>query len=69
MELVQPTIMRIATDRLVLRDFVVDDWPTVLACQRDPRYLRPYPWIDRTEAEVRDFVQEFVNQQSERPRP
>lgn len=60
--------MRITTDRLVLREFVTDDWPHVLAYQRDPRYLKFYPWNDRTEAEVRDFVQMFVEQQTERPR-
>ena len=60
--------MRIATERLVLREFVTDDWPAVLAYQRDPRYLRLYPWTDRTEAEVRDFVQMFVDQQAEEPR-
>ena len=60
--------MRIATKRLVLREFVTDDWPAVLAYQRDPRYLRFYPWTDRTEAEVRGFVQMFIDQQGERPR-
>ena len=60
--------MRIVTDRLVLREFVTDDWPAVLAYQRDARYLQFYPWTGRPEAEVRDFVQMFVDQQTERPR-
>jgi RimJ/RimL family protein N-acetyltransferase len=60
--------MRIATERLLLRDFVTDDWPDVLAYQRDPRYLQFYPWADRTEAEVRRFVKLFVDQQTEPPR-
>ena len=60
--------MRIVTDRLILREFVADDWPAVLAYQRDPRYLRFYPWIDRTEAEVRDFLQIFLDYLAERPR-
>jgi len=60
--------MRITTARLVLREFATDDWPEVLAYQRDPLYLRFYPWTDRTEAEVRDFVQKFVDQQTEVPR-
>lgn len=60
--------MRIATDRLILREFVSDDWPAVLAYQRDPRYLRFYRWTDRTETEVRDFVQMFVGQQEQEPR-
>ena len=60
--------MQITTERLVLRDFVADDWPDVLAYQSDPRYLRLYPWTDRNEAEVRDFVQMFLDFQAERPR-
>ena len=60
--------MCIVTERLVLREFVANDWPAVLTYQRDPRYRRFYPWIDRTEAELRDFVQMFVHQQAERPR-
>ena len=60
--------MRITTARLILREFVIDDWPDVLAYQRDPRYLRFYPWADRTEAEVRDFVQMLLDQQGQLPR-
>jgi ribosomal-protein-alanine N-acetyltransferase len=60
--------MHIVTDRLVLRDFVIDDWPAVLAYQCDPRYLRFSPWTNRTEAQVRDFVEMFMQQQVERPR-
>lgn len=60
--------MRIVTSRLTLRDFVADDWPSVLAYQRDPRYLRFYPWTGRTEADARDFVKMFLGQQAERPR-
>ena len=60
--------MRITTSRLVLREFVSDDWPDVLAYQGDPRYLRFYPWTDRTEAEARDFVQMFLDQQADHPR-
>lgn len=60
--------MRIATERLVLREFVAEDWPAVLAYQRDPRYLLFYPSTNRTEAVVQDFVQMFLDQQAEQPR-
>ena len=60
--------MVINTARLVLREFVMDDCVDVLAYQRDPRYLRFYPWLDRSESEVRDFVQMFLDQQAEQPR-
>ena len=56
------------TDRLLMRDFVESDWEAVLAYQSDPLYLRYYHWTDRTEADVRDFVQMFINQQEQQPR-
>jgi len=60
--------MVLQTDRLLLREFVAEDWPAVLAYQRDPRYVRFYAWIERTEAEVRTFVQCFLAWQQEVPR-
>ena len=60
--------MLLSTPRLILRDFVSDDWPAVLAYQRDPRYLRLYEWEDRTADDVREFVQMFVDHQSAQPR-
>ncbi len=62
--------MRLETERLVLRDFVIEDWPTVLAYQRDPRYNRYYPdrWVDRSDDEVRAFVQRLIDCQHESPR-
>ena len=60
--------MIIETPRLRLREFVAEDWPAVLAYQTDPRYLRYYPWMGRTEADVRAFVAQFVGWQAEEPR-
>lgn len=60
--------MHITTERLLLREFAQDDWRAVLEYQRDPRYLRYYPWPDRTEADVRDFVLMFLDWQVESPR-
>jgi RimJ/RimL family protein N-acetyltransferase len=60
--------MEILTERLRLRDFRTDDWPAVLAYQRDPLYLRYYEWTDRTPEAVREFVDLFVAAQRERPR-
>ena len=58
----------LVTDRLILRDFTEGDWQATLAYQSDPRYLGFYPWTQRTEPEVRDFVNLFVSQQQEQPR-
>ena len=62
------TFVRIVTPRLVLRELVAGDCPAVLAYQRDPRYLRFYPWTDRSEADVQAFVQRQVDDQAEQPR-
>lgn len=60
--------MDITTARLVLREIEPGDWPAVLAYQRDERYLRYYAWTERTESQVRDFVQMLVNLRFEQPR-
>jgi RimJ/RimL family protein N-acetyltransferase len=60
--------MILTTDRLILRDFVEDDWPAMLAYQTDPRYLRFYAWTRRTPQDVQAFVGRFVAQQERDPR-
>lgn len=60
--------MELVTPRLILREFTLDDWPAVLAYQADDRYLRYYQWTERSEADVRAFVQMFTDQQLEAPR-
>jgi ribosomal-protein-alanine N-acetyltransferase len=60
--------MHLRTERLVLRDYVAEDWPAVLAYQRNPLYLRYYEWEDRTAEEAQEFVQMFLDQQRETPR-
>jgi [ribosomal protein S5]-alanine N-acetyltransferase len=60
--------MNLLTERLVLRDFVENDWEAVLAYQQDPLYLRYYEWTSRTAEEVRAFMQRFLDQQRQVPR-
>src|SRR5438477_12878341 len=60
--------MILRTERLLLREYVPEDWPAVLAYQADARYLRFYPWRERTERDVRAFVDAQVARQHERPR-
>lgn len=60
--------MKITTDRLVLREFVADDWRELLEYQSDPRYLRFYAWTQRTAEDVQAFVHRFVDWQREQPR-
>lgn len=60
--------MQIVTARLVLREFVADDWRAVHAYQSDSRYLRFYEWSHRSEQDVRAFVGMFIGWQNEMPR-
>ena len=60
--------MQLLTPQLLLRDYTAADEPAMLAYQRDPRYLRYYPWTERTAAEVRGLLQVFLDWQEEQPR-
>ncbi len=60
--------MEIRTERLRLREFACDDWRAVLDYQRDPRYLRYYPWTERAEEDAHTFVKMFLGWQHEHPR-
>jgi len=60
--------MKLETERLVLRDFVKDDWEAVLAYQSDPLYLRYNTWTARTPDAVQGFVGWFMNHQIQEPR-
>jgi [ribosomal protein S5]-alanine N-acetyltransferase len=60
--------MRLNTSRLVLREYEINDWVVMRAYQRDSRYFQFYPWTDRSETEVRAFIQMYINYQSEKPR-
>jgi RimJ/RimL family protein N-acetyltransferase len=56
------------TERLLLREFVPEDWRAVLAYQSDPRYLHFYPRFRTTELDARSLVARFVAWQHEEPR-
>jgi RimJ/RimL family protein N-acetyltransferase len=60
--------MKLETERLILRDFVKEDWQRVLEYQSDPLYLRYNKWTDRTPEAAQEFVGWFMNQQTQDPR-
>ena len=60
--------MKLETPRLILRDFVTEDWQRVLEYQSDPLYLRYYDWTERTPEAVREFVGWFLKHQEQQPR-
>jgi ribosomal-protein-alanine N-acetyltransferase len=61
-------MMKLETERLILRDFVKDDWQRVLEYQSDPLYLRYYEWTERTPEAVQEFVGWFLDHQVQQPR-
>jgi ribosomal-protein-alanine N-acetyltransferase len=60
--------MKLETERLILRDFVKDDWQRVLEYQSDPLYLRYNAWTERTPEAVQEFVGWFLDHQVQVPR-
>ena len=60
--------MKLETERLILRDFVWEDWQRVWEYASDPLYLRYYEWEKRTPGSVQEFIGWFVNQQTQDPR-
>jgi [ribosomal protein S5]-alanine N-acetyltransferase len=60
--------MKLETERLILRDYVKDDWQRVLEYQSDPLYLRYYEWTERTPEAAQEFVGWFLDHQRQKPR-
>ena len=60
--------MFLQTKRLLLREFISDDWTAVHTYHSDPLYQRYYHWTERSEADAREFVQMFLDWQQARPR-
>lgn len=60
--------MKIETERLILRDFVEEDWQRAFEYESDPLYLRYYEWTERTPKSVREFIGWFLAHQKQEPR-
>jgi len=60
--------MLLRTDRLILREFVEEDWQAMFEYQSDPLYLMYNPWNHGDEEKARDFVAMFMRHQEEDPR-
>jgi RimJ/RimL family protein N-acetyltransferase len=61
-------VMPIETERLLLRDFVEEDWRAVHEYGSDPEVVRYLPWGPNTEGDSRDFISRSIAIQSESPR-
>ncbi|OYE00649.1 hypothetical protein [Nostoc sp. 'Peltigera membranacea cyanobiont' 232] len=51
-----------------MRDFVEADWQAVFVYQSDPLYLRYSYWTHRTQKDVCEFIQMFIDEQKEQSR-
>ena len=60
--------MKLKTERLILRDFVQEDWQRMLEYESDPLYLRYYEWTERTLEGVQEFLGWFLAHQQQEPR-
>lgn len=60
--------MQLTTQRLVLREFMEQDFAAMLAYQSDARYLEYYPWTERRPEDVRRLLQLFLSYQQAQPR-
>jgi len=60
--------MEIATDRLLLREFVTEDWRALFAYQNDSRYLQVVDRNPHTEAQSRAWVTMFMANLHQTPR-
>lgn len=60
--------MEIATDRLHLQEFVIEDWQSLFAYQNDPRYLEVVDRNPQTADEAQAFVRMFTDYATANPR-
>jgi [ribosomal protein S5]-alanine N-acetyltransferase len=60
--------MLLRTERLILREFVEEDWRAMFEYQSDPLYLRYNPWDEPDEGKARELLAMFINYQHEQPR-
>jgi RimJ/RimL family protein N-acetyltransferase len=60
--------MQLTTNRLILREFVENDWQAVFEYQSDSAYLRYNPYFYRNEQDVRSFIRMFIDWSMETPR-
>ena len=61
-------LVRLATERLVLRDIVETDWRGVHEFATDPEVYRFLHWRPSKRGQVKDWVREVITRQAERPR-
>jgi len=61
-------MVELKTERLIIRDFVSEDWKTVHTYGADPEVCRFLPWGPNSEDDTKSFIQIAIDQQAEAPR-
>jgi [ribosomal protein S5]-alanine N-acetyltransferase len=59
--------MKLETERLIMREFVEEDWLAVFEYQSNPLYLLFNKWTERAPEAVQEFVSWFINHQIGEP--
>ena len=60
--------MELQTERLILRDFIEEDWQVLYRYRSDDRFTRYSPWDIRSASDTREMVKEFISWSDEIPR-
>ncbi|MCF2936826.1 GNAT family N-acetyltransferase [Paenibacillus alkaliterrae] len=60
--------MKIVTDRLIIRDFIQEDWQTVHTYASNPLVARYMIWGPNTEDDTKKFIQRTIEMQGHNPR-
>jgi [ribosomal protein S5]-alanine N-acetyltransferase len=64
----EPIALPLLTDRLLLRDFVPEDWRATHDYESDPQTVRYQSFAPFSEAESRDYIERNLKHIAERPR-
>src|SRR5215468_416143 len=68
MQIAARDALPLTTPRLILRDFVGDDWFAVHAYAADPEVSRYMDWGPNSTSETRAYVEQVLVAQQEKPR-
>jgi len=63
-----PQRIILATEPLLLRDFIEDDWQAVHEYAVDPEVVRFMDWGPNTEQQTKDFIARTIGHRQEEPR-
>ena len=60
--------MKLETSSLILRDFVMDDWPAVHRYGKELEVMKYITYRANTEADTKEFVRQAISRAEKSPR-